>query len=363
MIQTRPLNMARVLRVITVALVGVVALHAHLTAQQSHAQSLAFSLFEQYVEPLRQQAGIPGLSAAVLQDGQVVWTRGFGHSDVEASVLARSDTPYPIADLTQTFTSAMLLTCVESGLLALDDRIETWSPVAPGAGATLRQLLVHAAPGSATGFKYDPARFAMLAGPVQACGREAYRKRLAQQILERFAMLDAVPGRDILTAPADVQDLFAETALQKYAATLARMAVPYKVDKRGRASRSELPPAGIDAANGLVASVRDLAEYDRGLEVLLTPETLAASWTNNVSNNVALPTGLGWFVQFYEGERLVWHFGLAPDAYSSLYLKIPSRRLTLILVANSDGLTAPYELEKGDVTNSLFAKIFLRLFL
>src|SRR5688572_18179237 len=103
MIQTRPLNMARVLQVVSVALVGVVALHGHVTAQQSHGQSLAFSLFEQYVEPLRQQAGIPGLSAAILQDDQVVWTRGFGHSDVESSVPARSDTPYPVADLTQTF--------------------------------------------------------------------------------------------------------------------------------------------------------------------------------------------------------------------------------------------------------------------
>ena len=28
--------------------------------------------------------------------------------------------------------------------------------------------------------------------------------------------------------------------------------------------------------------------------------------------------GLGWFVQFYRGERVVWHFGHVPNAYSSL---------------------------------------------
>jgi hypothetical protein len=33
----------------------------------------------------------------------------------------------------------------------------------------------------------------------------------------------------------------------------------------------------------------------------------------------------------------------------------------LILLANSDGLSAPFALENGDVTTSLFAKTFLRL--
>jgi hypothetical protein len=42
---------------------------------------------------------------------------------------------------------------------------------------------------------------------------------------------------------------------------------------------------------------------------------------------------------------------------------MPSKSLTLILLANSDGLTAGYNLERGDVTTSPFVKIFLRLFI
>ena len=41
---------------------------------------------------------------------------------------------------------------------------------------------------------------------------------------------------------------------------------------------------------------------------------------------------------------------------------MPGRDITLILLANSDGLSAPYTLANGDVTASLFAKLFLRLF-
>jgi hypothetical protein len=71
--------------------------------------------------------------------------------------------------------------------------------------------------------------------------------------------------------------------------------------------------------------------------------------------------GLGWFVQYYHGERVVWHFGSIANAYSSLILKLPDRHVTFILLANSDGLSAPYNLQAGDVTRSLFANLFLRL--
>jgi hypothetical protein len=59
---------------------------------------------------------------------------------------------------------------------------------------------------------------------------------------------------------------------------------------------------------------------------------------------------------------VVWHFGVSPDAFSSLILKLPDKRLTLILLANSDGLSAPFKLSAGDVTASFFARAFLRIF-
>jgi CubicO group peptidase (beta-lactamase class C family) len=119
----------------------------------------------------------------------------------------------------------------------------------------------------------------------------------------------------------------------------------------------------VDGAHGLIASARDLAKFDQGLPIHLRPESLALAWTNATHNGMPTPFGLGWFVQSYNGEKLVWHFGQFPDAFSSLILKVPNRRLTLILLANSDGLSAPFSLSEGDVTSSLFARTFLRLFL
>ena len=59
----------------------------------------------------------------------------------------------------------------------------------------------------------------------------------------------------------------------------------------------------------------------------------------------------------------MWSFGDIPNAGSALILKMPHKGLTLILLANSDGLANGFGLDRGDVSASPFVKIFLRLFL
>ena len=75
----------------------------------------------------------------------------------------------------------------------------------------------------------------------------------------------------------------------------------------------------------------------------------------------ALPHGLGWFVQSYRGEPVVWQVGMSAPGSSSLVLTLPSRNVTLVLLANSDALAQPRSLLNGDVTVSPFARMFLGL--
>ena len=60
------------------------------------AQSADFltARFESYLDALRRQAGIPGLSAIILQSGNVVWEAGLGQRNVELSLPSTPDTPY-----------------------------------------------------------------------------------------------------------------------------------------------------------------------------------------------------------------------------------------------------------------------------
>jgi CubicO group peptidase (beta-lactamase class C family) len=328
---------------------------------------LGTSPFESFVELLRQQAGIPGISAAIVHNGEIVWERGFGFQNVEARIRATPDTPYPIAGLTQTLAATLVLECVEQRGVYLDDPASEYGVSLPEAAATVRQILNHtsAAPPGAI-FQFDPDRFGQLSRVIETCIPQPYRKTVAVNLLERFAMKDSVPGRDVQedSIAEQTETLFAESVRLRYKGVLDRMAVPYRVDKKGRASRSDIPVESMTGATGVVSTVRDLARFDAALDsdILLREETLTAAWTNAVGRDRMLPTGLGWFVQKYNAETIVWQFGVMTGGYSSLILKIPSKKLTLILLANSDGLCSPFNLSTGDVTKSLFALLFLRLF-
>ena len=84
------------------------------------------ALFERYVEALRRIAHVPGISGVILRDGRPIWQRGFGYANVDGRVPATADTLYDIASLTKTFTSTLLLQCVERGTLSLDERISRY---------------------------------------------------------------------------------------------------------------------------------------------------------------------------------------------------------------------------------------------
>ena len=328
--------------------------------QQSSAQDLTTSLLERYLEALREQTAIPGMSAAVVQDGRVIWRKGFGFQNVERLVRALPDTPYPVTDLSQTFAATVLLRhCVDQGYLEVTDRVRRWVSEYPDEKITVGDVLRHASTSGT--YEYNPSRYESLGRVFEQCANGKYPVKLTGQLLERFNMTATVPGENIddRNLPAPDRLLYPAASLRQYGDVLARMATPYKIDSRGRATPSTYVRKPLTTSAGIVSTVEDLAEFDRSLTELVDPGTLNIAWERARSS---LPTGLGWFVQRYNNQRLVWHFGVAKDAYSSLILKVPDKGLTLIILANSDGLSAPFSLEQGDVTKSLFAQVFLKLF-
>jgi len=330
-------------------------------AQQSEVQFIT-ARFERYVDALRRQAGIPGLSGAIIQDGQIVWEAGFGFEDVERSVPASPDTIHYIGDLTQIFTATMTLQCVEHGTLQLNRPVRLTIDDGTIVSTTVGRILTHTS-SSADGsvFQYEPARFTRLGAVLETCGEDDFRQRLAHTILDRLGMSRSVAGFDAIAAdPLDIEHRNVERQ-----ALLLQAAKPYRVDRRGRPAVSSYADPGINASVGLLSTVRDLARFDAALDqnVLLTEETRLAAWTPTYTPaGQALPFGLGWFVQSYLGQPVVWHFSYVPNASSALYLKLPQRGLTLILLANSDGLSNSFPLPTGDVTASPFARVFLTLF-
>src|SRR5207247_1118353 len=99
-------------------------------------------------------------------------------------------------------------------------------------------------------------------------------------LLDHFAMKDSVPGVDAVLLAPPAEGIPDAAHIERYSGALSRLATPYAVDSKGRASTSQYEATTLSPAGGLVSTVRDLAEFDLGLRqgLLLNPETLAAAW-------------------------------------------------------------------------------------
>lgn len=328
------------------------------------AEDLLHARLADYLESLRVQAGIPGLSAALVGRSDIVWERGFGLQNVEQALVMRTDTPVPIDGLTQSVTASLVLRCAEEGRLSLTDRVALFDSSSPDAELTLWQLLTHTGtPADSQAFAYRPDRLGPLASAVAACRNDTFFE-IIKDLLIDHAMMDTIPGSDAVSVLPPVGGR-PDPDTVRWAQALTRMATPYAVDQQRRSTPSSYPAAPLSAAGGLISTVRDLAQFDLSLKkgILLRPDTLALAWRPVTGpGGQRLPHGPGWFVQIYNGEPVAWQFGQVENASSVLMVTAPARGLTLILLANSVGLVKPFPMVAGDVTVSPFARVFLGLF-
>jgi CubicO group peptidase (beta-lactamase class C family) len=75
---------------------------------------------ERIIPGLMKDAKIPGLSIAVVRDGKLLWTKGFGIKNVKTNEPVTEGTIFEAASLTKPFFAYMAMKMVESGEISLD---------------------------------------------------------------------------------------------------------------------------------------------------------------------------------------------------------------------------------------------------
>ena len=331
------------------------------------------------LDSLRVRYDVPGLAAAVVADGEVAFARGYGWADLEAERPVTAATPFRIASLTKPLAATVLLRLVEQGRLDLNrpfaetvagyDRAcalftspevlaaepllrrltEDWRCRAERDRLTVRHYLTHTAQGEpGAAYRYNGFLYGQLFRVAEGAAGRPFPDLLRDSLFVPLGMTRTLPSQADSTRP-DV---------------LEALARPYRTDG-GRPERADWPrPLDANAGAGVVSTVLDLARFDAALDAgaVLTAASRTESTTPSRSSATGerLPYGLGWFVQDHGGERLVWHYGWQPGAYSGLWLRAPERGLTLVLLANGDGLSAAFDLGAGDVSRSPFAQAFLQ---
>ena len=83
----------------------------------------ALTLLETWVQAEQEYEQIPGISMGIVYDQDLIWSRGFGHSDLEGKIPATPETIYSICSISKLFTSVSMMQLRDEGKLHLDDAV------------------------------------------------------------------------------------------------------------------------------------------------------------------------------------------------------------------------------------------------
>lgn len=302
--------------------------------------------FEREIEILRVKYHIPGLSVGIVNNRQLSWEKGFGYADVEKKIVPDENTVYQIASVSKTFGSILLMQQVELGKANLDDPIAKYGINLGGRWGSdenikIKHLLTHTAMGNTMNgfkpgyiFRYNGDWYGQLSLVIEKSSGQSYGELLIKNIILPLGLKNTVPSTD------DSID-FKLTGYNKDS-FLTKVAKPYDWENK------HLVPVkykyGFGPAAGIMSCVSDLAVYSVAIDEkkFLKPETWEKVFTPYVTpKGKTIQYGLGWFVKYYKGVKVVWHTGWW-IGYSALIIKIPEKDLTFIILANSQDLSRPF---------------------
>jgi CubicO group peptidase (beta-lactamase class C family) len=102
-----------------------------------------------YVRAQMKIAHLPGVSACVVRDGDIVWAKGYGWANIARQRRVTPDTDFMLASVSKTFVATAVMQQVEAGNLSLFADVNTYLPFPvrnprhPDDPITLLQLLTH----------------------------------------------------------------------------------------------------------------------------------------------------------------------------------------------------------------------------
>jgi CubicO group peptidase (beta-lactamase class C family) len=305
---------------------------------------------DDYVKAGMEQQKIPGLSLAVVRNGEIIKAQGYGLANVELNVPATPETIYQSGSVGKQFTATLVMMLVEEGKMSLDDRIGKYIENAPDLwkDITVRHLLTHTS--GLSNDLYDHIDM-----------RQDYTEdELVQQIAA--LPLDFQPGEKwsysnpgyvmlgILIHKATGKfygDLLREKIFGPLGMTTARIIseadiVPNRADGyrlvEGELKNQEWvsPTLNTTADGALYFTVLDMAKWDAALytEKLLKRASLDLMWTPAKLNSGKVDRyGFGWGLGETRGHRIVQHGG-GWQGFATQISRYVNDKLTVIVLTN-----------------------------
>ena len=334
---------------------------------------------DKYIEKARKDWNVPGMAVAIVKDGELVLSKGYGVKEINVKSKVDENTQFAIASNSKAFVASCVAKLVEEGKLTWKDKVRDYLPYFSLYGdeyissmVTIEDLLCHRVglgtfSGDVIWYKSNksPEEIIKRAGSVPEAFefRDGYGYSNLMFITagEVIRVVTGAPWEDYVKSEfleplemnntvISISDL-GENAATPHKPTLDRGTVPSVWASWDNSS----------AAGGIISSVDDLSKWMRmnlnGGEWMgktyLDKEQQNLLWTPHVSHKLneagkeALPGrhftgyGLGWGLMDYHGNLVVSHGGGYDGMYSRVVM-VPDLKLGVAILTNSmEGISSP----------------------
>jgi CubicO group peptidase (beta-lactamase class C family) len=316
---------------------------------------------------------VPGLSMAVVKDGRLIWSKGYGMADMENRVPCGPTTVYRSGSMGKPMVATAALRLVEEGKLDLDADIRGSCPAYPAKPwkITARNLLQHTSGIRHYGGPHDdqeqysavhyasvPAALApfkddsLLFEPGSRHLYSSYGFDVLGCVIEGAA---GVPFLDVMRSrvwdPAGMR----ATREDDPAAIVPRRAAGYALTD-GKLRRARMADMSNRIAAGcFLTTAEDLAAFAVAMieNRLVKPETFRRMTTPlKLPNGDIIEYGMGWGVEteLWHDDQYLFHGGSSPGV-SGFFAIMPKHRCAVLYLTNLEDIPGQARGDLGeDVT-------------
>ena len=248
---------------------------------------------ETYLRGIVLRNSPPGLSVAVVKDGETVYLDAFGFADAPAAKPAGPDTVYHWWSMTKLATAAAVLQLTDDGLLDLDADVSDYLPFFSVQGdksvpITSRQLLRH------TSGLPDP--IPAMIGWVHFEDEIYKQTDLLRQKLPQYDQLKFAPGTDAAYSNLGYMVLGAViesiTGMAYEDVIRQRVLQPLEMEHTDFYFTSELVPLAAAGSHPLISIYTPLLPSLLDLKALVRERRGSRFWFNPVYIDATPPSGL-----------------------------------------------------------------------
>ncbi|MFZ2493857.1 MAG: serine hydrolase domain-containing protein [Thermoanaerobaculia bacterium] len=360
--------MRRLLVFLTVLLLPIGAAAQDTPAKKPPTKAEAVAFARAWLDGQRAYDQIPGMSAAVVHDQDILWSGGSGFADPATKRTATPDTIYSICSISKLFTSVAVMQLRDQGKVALDQPVSkylgwfTMQPPEKSGPVTVEGILTHS-----SGLPRE-SDYPYWTGKYEFPTHDQIVERLKSQkplypsdTYFQYSNLGMTLAGEIVSAqsgtpypeyvrakilePLGLESTTTEVPLDEKG---KRLAVGHSAMRRD-GSRAVLPifqVRGIAPAAGFASTATDLAKFaswqfralDRRDDAVLSGLTLRemhrVHW---VDPDFKTYWGLGFAVTREDDKTFVRHGGSCPGFQTQLMLQ-PDDKIGVAVLANASGV-------------------------